>query len=229
MRPSLGKVRYLAHHLTYVVIVDCVPKQKESIVTYFCFHLEDNSADCVRVFERTIHCGGLFVVGLCRHVFVEGYHGDEHNLTNQHLLINRLLYFNSDGAEANYFVISLTIGPKLITSKPWRPALETLTTCGLIQMIVIGEVYYICQSGLFCPEFGVMVSFLDRLLAMMPPLCPRLLLLATIHPADIDECAPVFCGILPNVLDGPLDRRRISFKLMISEDAARSIRKYAPC
>ena len=87
-------------------------------------------------------------------------------------------------------------------------------------MIVIDEVHCIRQSASFRPEFGVMVSFLGRLLAMMPQPCPRLLLSATIKPADIDECIHVFCGMRTNVRDEPLDRRRIMFKLVISGDAA---------
>ena len=63
---------------------------------------------------------------------VEGYHGDKHKLTDQCLLINWLLCFNSDGVEANYVVNNLMIGPKLNTSKTWPPILETLAKRGLI-------------------------------------------------------------------------------------------------
>ena len=91
---------------------------------------------------------------------IEGYHGDEHKNADQRLLIDRLLSFNSDGAEANHVVINLMIGPKLTTSKTWRPVLETLAKRGLIQMIVIDEVHYIRQSASFRPEFREMISFL---------------------------------------------------------------------
>ena len=63
---------------------------------------------------------------------IEGYHGDEHKLTDQRLLIDRLLCFNSDGVKATYVVINLMIGPKVTTSKMWRPVLETLPKRGLI-------------------------------------------------------------------------------------------------
>jgi superfamily II DNA helicase RecQ len=69
-------------------------------------------------------------------------------------------------------VINLMIGPKLTTSKTRCPVLETLATRGLIQMTVIDEVHYIRQSALFRPEFGVMISFLGWLMAMMPLPCP---------------------------------------------------------
>ena len=112
---------------------------------------------------------------------IEGYHGDEHKLTDQHLLIDRLQCFNSNGVEANHVVINLMIGPKLTTSKTWRPVLETLAKRGLVQMIVIDEVHYIRQSASFRPEFCEMISFLAHLLAMMPRPCPRLLLSAVGH------------------------------------------------
>ena len=63
---------------------------------------------------------------------IEGCPGVEHKLTDQHLLIDRLQCFNSDGVKANYVVINLMICPKLTTSKKWPPVLETLAPCGLI-------------------------------------------------------------------------------------------------
>ena len=54
-------------------------------------------------------------------------------------LIKRLNCFNSDGVEAKHVVISLFIGPRLITSKKWQPVLESLAKRGLIQMIVCDE------------------------------------------------------------------------------------------
>ena len=103
---------------------------------------------------------------------IEGYHADEHKNADQCLIIDRLMCFNSDGVEANHVVINLMLGPKLTTSKMWRPVLETLAKRGLVQMIVVDEVHYIRQSASFCPEFREMISFLARLLAIMPRPCP---------------------------------------------------------
>jgi hypothetical protein len=160
---------------------------------------------------------------------LEGYHGDEHKHEDQRLLIERLMSFNSDGEEAKHVVINLLIGPKLTTSNTWRPVLESIARRGLIQMIVIDEVHYIRQSASFRPEFATMMKVLARLPAIMPRPCPRLLLSATMTPADVDQCKVIFGGMRPNILHGPLDRRRILFKTVVTGNVASSLRYSARC
>ena len=160
---------------------------------------------------------------------VEEHHGNEHKHEDQRLLIERLLSFNSDGKEANHVVINLLVGPKLTTSNTWRPVLETLAKRGLVQMIVIDKVHYIRQSAAFWPEFGTMMLFLARLLTLMPERCPCLLLSATITPADIATCSVIFDGMWPNILEGPLDRRCILFRVVVSDNVFASRRYSARC
>jgi hypothetical protein len=118
---------------------------------------------------------------------VDGYHGDEHKHEDQRLLVERLMSLNSDGKDAKHAVINLLIGLKLTTSNTCRPILESIARRELVQMIVVNEVHYICQSALFRPEFGPMMAFLSRLLMMMPQPYPWLLLSATMPLVDANE------------------------------------------
>ena len=72
-----------------------------------------------------------------------------------------------------------------------------------------------------------MLKFLGYLLTVMPRPCPRLLLSTTLVQEDVDECAGIFHGVRPNVLHGPLDRRGIGFKLVVSGSASTTLKTAA--
>ena len=159
---------------------------------------------------------------------MEAYHVDEHRKEDQQLLIDRLRSYNVDGEETAHVSINLFIGPRAMNSNTWKTELTRLAEHGLIQMMVIDEAHYISQSGRhFRPEFITAVEFLRELLKKMPVRVLRVLLSATMVRSDVDLTVKLLGNKAPTILHGKLDRRTISFKVIISGCAASTLKKHA--
>ena len=153
---------------------------------------------------------------------------NEHRGKDQKLLIDQLLSYNADGEEAEHVSLNLFIEPSVMKSKTWQVVLATLARRGLIQMLVVDEAHSISQAGRhFRPEFVVAVKYLGHPLTLMPYRVPRVLLSATMLKSDIDIIVELLKDKPPIVLHGRLDRRTISFKVIISGSSASSLKKNA--
>ncbi len=157
---------------------------------------------------------------------VWAHHVDEHKKEDAKMLRDRLLSLSS--AESRDHVINLLIGPKALTSKFWLPTIQRLAKKGLISAICIDECHYIEESGRhFRREFQYAMRAISQILLLMPRPCPRILMSATITQRDVNTCTRLLRGRRPNILSGPLDRRRIKFLVRVSGDSNASLIKCA--
>ena len=160
---------------------------------------------------------------------LEMYVRDERKLKNMTVLLNRLHKYNQfDGEEAKHVTISLFMGPKLLTSEPWRKVLSGLARKGMILMIVVDEAHYVNQSGRhFRPEFKSAANCLGELIKIMPRPVPRVLLLATLSDSNVDKCTGCLGNKAPSVLHGSLARHEIDFRVIISGNVTSSLKRCA--
>lgn len=97
-----------------------------------------------------------------------------------------------------------------------------------MSFVCVDEFHYIEQSGRhFRPEFRDALKFIQALLRDMPTPIPRILMSATATTNDIQTATSLLGKMTANVVHGPLDRRSILFKVVVSGDATPALIKSA--
>ena len=157
---------------------------------------------------------------------VVAYHVDEHKKEDANRLREFLLNLTDDVLENK--VVHLILGPSEMISTAWRPTLEMLSKRGHISFFCIDEVREVEQSGRsFCPDFQKAVRLIPELIQLMPCPVPKIAMSATLTDKDIHTITHLLGDMKPNILSGPLHRRKIKFTCHISGDKSKSLKESA--